>query len=295
MTATSFGKIILSGEHAAVYGQPAVAASIHLKIQAQLQKKSLTDHSTAFIQNLFLLFEQKYQVATTEFSLTLTGDLPVGSNLGSSAAAAHASFLALAEQFHITLTDEEMIALIQEAERFAHGHPSGLDAVTVVKKGVVEFQRQEQNLQNFHYASLPNQAVMNTPFFLIQSGRPLESTKEMIEMVRQKYSTKAVQQIIAEIGKITTQLISDLEKNTLNFDWISPNERYLEELGIVGVKVQEMIHQIEKNGGVAKATGGGGYQQGSGILLAYHPDPQKLESLINQENWKYYQTQLGAI
>lgn len=284
MQATSFGKVILSGEHAAVYGEPAVAASVNLEIAAQLQ---MGVEQSPFLQNLFVLFQKKYQKQTTQFSVDLTGDLPIGSGLGSSAAIAHAVFRALAAYFQINISDDDMIALIQESERFAHGHPSGLDAATVVKKGVIQFQRHGEK---FQVTPLPTTILQDKIFFLIQSGRPAESTKKMIEVVRSKQNARAIK----EIGQITRQVIKNFENNHFDMAWVPANEKYLEELGVVGQKAQEMIDELEHMGAVAKVTGGGGYQHGSGMILTYHDDYEKLENFLRNKTWQYFMVHLGG-
>src|SRR4051794_20351347 len=120
MTATSFGKVILSGEHSAFYGMPAVAASIELSLHAELvdmsSDKQPSKQSSPFIQHLLHLFQQKYQEDTTQLRIHCEGDLPVGSGLGSSAATAHAVLLALSQHFGVVFSDDEKIAFIQEAE-----------------------------------------------------------------------------------------------------------------------------------------------------------------------------------
>jgi mevalonate kinase len=286
---SSFGKVILSGEHSAVYDQPAVAASLDLQIEAKLNIGALPEKNP-FTQNLLSLFEKKFAQKIENFSIEFTGNLPMGSGLGSSAAAAHSALQALAQHFNLPISDDQKIEFIQESERFAHGHPSGLDAVTVVKKGVIEFQRSGAD---FRFAQLPSQQIQETPFSLIQSGQPTESTKRMIEIVKEKQQTDAGKQAIAAIGKITTQLIVDIKANAFILDWMPENERYLEEIGAVSPKAREMIRQIENEKGFAKITGAGGATEGAGMILAYHSDAEKLHAFLAKKEWQHVQVQLG--
>ncbi len=290
----SFGKVILSGEHSAVYGEPAVAASVNLYLEATLHLIKPPAHlqfgEPAFIKNIFSLFSKKFLVQTDGVFITVAGNLSVGSGLGSSASAAYAIFQTLAEHFAITIADDEMIALIQESERFAHGHPSGLDAVTVVKQGVIVFQRTGEN---FAYRNILAPVVQSLPFFLLQSGRPKESTKKMIEVVREKSQTKDGKITIKKIGEVTKKVIAELEANTFTPEWLRENEALLEILDAVGEKARLMISAITKQGGFAKVTGAGGVSDGSGMILVYHPDQQKMASFFDTQEWMYHPVCLG--
>ena len=75
---------------------------------------------------------------------------------------------------------------------------------------------------------------------------------------------------------------------------IKENERLLEKIGAVGEKAQNMIRKIEASGGMAKVCGGGGVKAGSGMLLAVHPDKNRLMQLIKENKWPYLQVKLGA-
>jgi len=337
VSAKSPGKVILSGEHAAVYGEPAVAASVDLFLDAEITPTSSSHPLSSprkrgsseddFIQNIFTIFENRFNLSVDNLDVVLSGDLPTGSGLGSSAAAANATFQALLSHFHISLTDDELISLVQESEKFAHGHPSGLDAATVVKKGIIQFQRHTSSVipaptvipapvvipakagiqsKQFTYQNLPSTLLNQTNFFLIQSGKPLESTKEMLEVAKTKYQTSVGKQAVSEIGKITQQLISDLNHNHFSSDWILPNEQQLEILGVVDPIAQEMINKIATIGGAAKITGAGGKTNGSGMLLSYHPDPEKMQDFLANschpresgdpvKKWSYFEVRLGTI
>jgi mevalonate kinase len=293
MSATSFGKVILSGEHSAVYGEPAVAASVNLQIRAQLTEnnsQSAQDPFFPFIKNLLSLFQEKYNKDTSHLFVKFDGDLPIGSGLGSSAAAAHAILLELSNHFNIPLSDDELIALTQESERFAHGHPSGLDVITVIKRGVIQFQRQGEKL---NFSALPTAQIQAVPFVLIQSGKPEESTKRMIEIVAEKQKTPQGKDVISQIGKLTSQLISDIKSEAFSFEWIKENNRYLEELGVVSAKAHSIIEEVGKIGGYAKVTGAGGQSDGSGMILTYLSDTEKLHAFLDEKKWEFFSVDLG--
>jgi mevalonate kinase len=292
MTAFSFGKVIFSGEHSAVYDQPAVAATVDLRTEAVLETRTKsTQPNSPFLRTLFAIFQEKYHRDAAGLTLRFTGNLPIGSGLGSSAAAAYAAFQALAEYFRMTLLADDYIALIQESERFVHGHPSGLDTATIVKKGVVQFQRHGEKLSS---QNLLPQVIQQHSFFLIQSGVPAESTKTMIKVVQNSHQSVKGQRAVQAIGMITTQLIQDLQSQQFFPEWMTENERYLEELGVVSAKAKQMIRDVEQQSGFAKITGAGGVSDGSGMILSTHSDKEKFEQFLQEKEWSYFSGYLGV-
>jgi mevalonate kinase len=294
ITAQSKGKVIISGEHSVVYGQPALVGGLKLFREVVLRepKKRQIAHS-AIIDNIFKIFEDRYGIKVENLEVLDLGKLPVGSGLGSSAAFAHAIFLSLLKHFDLDASKEELFSLVQESEKFCHGNPSGVDATAVVYGGLVEFVRgNEDNLINQidHQENLLNK----NHFFLIDSGRPMETTREMVEMVSEKLKTdQALQKIINKMGQVTQKLIKAVKESSFDGAAIKENQRLLEELGVVGEKAKQIIQQIEQAGAVAKITGAGGILDGSGMILAYSQDHGKISDLIKKNNWKSYQIQIG--
>ena len=118
-------------------------------------------------------------------------------------------------------------------------------------------------------------------FILIDSGKAVESTKEMVEQVAKNQQH---QHILKHIGSITEQIESGLKKQSFDITLIGENEKLLEDIGVVGEKAQSIIRKIREVGGYAKIAGAGGIRDGSGVILAFHQNIQILEECckINQ-------------
>lgn len=258
------GKLIICGEHAVVYGQPALAAAVNLYTTAVLTP------------------------AKTGFKLDVKTDIPVGSGMGSSASVSAASAMALLKLLQAKPSKELLNQIVYELEKGVHGTPSGIDNTTVVYGGFIKFQKADR-VFNFNKLNLKKALP---EFILINSGRPKETTKEMVTMVRDNLKRNAP--IIEQIGEVAGKFISNFEKGRFNPELVRRNQRLLEKLRVVGKKAQEIVHQIEKAGGVAKICGAGGIKQGSGILLAYHPQIKKIKTLAQKNNWKYFYAELGV-
>ncbi|NCN87756.1 MAG: hypothetical protein GW941_02580 [Candidatus Pacebacteria bacterium] len=293
-SAQSKGKVIISGEHSVVYGQPALVGGLKLFREVVIREpKKRQIAQSAIIENILKIFEAKYGVNVANLEVLDLGKLPVGSGLGSSAAFAHAVFLSLLKHFDLHASKVELFELVQESEKFCHGNPSGVDATAVVYGGLVEFIKGDGN--NF-INQIDNQDNVFTKsnFFLIDSGRPMETTREMVEMVSVKIKAdQALQLVIEKMGQVTRKLIDSVKLNGFNSEAIKENQRLLEELGVVGEKAKQIISQIEEIGAVAKITGAGGVLDGSGMILAYSLDHAKISDLIKKNNWKSYQIQIG--
>lgn len=253
------GKIILSGEHAVVYGFPAIATAVDKRITIDRNGK-------------------------------IDSDLPIGSGLGSSAA-----FAVATSAFEINNLDlDEINKRAYEIERVYHGSPSGLDNSTVTYGGFLWYKKESNGNKTikkiYVKAKLPK-------FYLLNSGKPDESTKEMVEMVAERYKkerryTLGIFRGIENVTKGFLEFLTgDVEHNL--GELMSENERLLEGLGVVSDKAKNIIRTIEKNGGYAKISGAGGRKLGSGMILIYHRDKDKLERLFEGESTTVTPVRLG--
>ncbi len=292
-TASSPAKVILFGEHAVVHGHPAVVATLGLKVNATVEDSTSSSQYSEFIQNILRIFEQKYQRSTNNLKVTIHSEVPIGGHLGSSAATANALFQALLQHFEISFTQNQLLDLVYKSEQFAHGNPSGIDPTVVVYGGILAFQKKDGELTFSH---IHTTAFQNTPFFLVQSGTPKENTKEMVAKVQALIdANEEKKQVLEKIGQLSQAVTLDLRHNNFNPIFITQNERLLEKIEVVGKKAQSMISQIELIGGFAKVTGGGGYQEGSGMLLAHHPQPEILRNFLQTNNWEFFDVNLGEL
>lgn len=298
----SSGKVILSGEHSVVYGEPALVCAIDLGIEAFLiEKKDFEQKPPAlekkvsnfklqqkseYLNYIYKIFFDKFSISSTKFDnlfLFIKSNLPMKSGLGSSAAFAHVVFLCLHNHFNKKASKKEIFELVKNAEMFLHKKSSGVDPSAVVFGGLQVYK----NDNSFEIIKINKE--LN--FFLVNSGIAQESTGEMVvKIVGKSYkSNKRIPEVIKEISQLTSQIIQDVKKQSFNPKLLTKNQRLLEELGVVGKQAADIVHQIELIGGHAKVTGGGGVKKGSGWLLVFHEDEKVLNSFLSQnriENYK---------
>jgi len=261
------GKIILAGEHAVVYGQPAIVAAIDKRITVKIDSAKTSQKTSGLVKFAVAVCMKYLTRSRQDFNIAINSELPIGCGLGSSAALATALVWALLP--HASLKEKNQ--LVKTIEDYQHGNSSGVDQTIVREGGFLRFQKGV-----FQPIKLLIKQVI-----LINSGRPKESTGEMVKMVAKGNYQKEFKQI-GEISNYWDQKL------------IQENERLLEKLGVVGEKAKKMIRQIELIGGLAKVCGAGGVKAGSGMLLAVHPEESKLLQLIKQNNWQYLRVKLGG-
>lgn len=252
------GKLIISGEHAVVYGYPALVASVNLYLTATLNK----------------------------FHLDIKSDIPTGCGLGSSAALAAAKAAVILKWLGINPTKKLINQLAFEQEKSAHANPSGVDNTTVVYGGWLKFQKPNQ-ITRFTQLNFP-------PCFLINTGKPSETTAQMVEFASRQKSP-----LFSLIANCTDAIINLIKQTSLDFNQlkllIHSNELLLEQLGVVSPSTQKIIRQVERGGGVAKVCGAGGRTSTSGIILCLHSQPQQLVKLAKSSKLQYfYPVRLGV-
>ncbi|MFZ5932846.1 MAG: mevalonate kinase family protein [Patescibacteria group bacterium] len=260
------GKVILSGEHAVVYGYPSLitAVSRRLSIKCIKGKKKVDS------------------------------EIPIGCGMGSSAAYAVA---VSALKLKLSGKPWDLEKINREAykmEKKRHGNPSGADNTTVTYGGLLWYRKESEELKVFSQIS-PRRKLPR--IILINSGAPKESTKEMVSLVGNLYRVrpKKVERIFGKIEEVTRTFLKFLlkeESPSLN-DLIKENESLLEELGVVSEPTRSLIRKMEKIGAAVKISGAGGKTLGSGILLAYHPEPLKLLSFAKALNLEFFRVKLG--
>jgi len=158
--ATAPGKVILFGEHAVVYGRPALAAPVtHLRARAVVATDDgpdirliaadlgrATTLSAARPDNplaatVRLVERHAGRPLPRGVTLTVASAIPIASGLGSGAAIAVAVIRVLGILGQLALTREDVSALAYEIERLHHGTPSGIDNTVIAFEQPVYFVR----------------------------------------------------------------------------------------------------------------------------------------------------------
>jgi len=207
--------------------------------------------------------------------IKIKSEIPVGCGLGSSAALATGIVWGMMKDNSEGIRNK----IVKRAEDFMHGKSSGVDQAIVREGGVLRFQKD----RGFEVFKVPNTTEVRNPwtFILVDSGKPVETTGEMVKMVAKGSYEEEFKRMANIVENFKPELIRE-------------NQRLLEKIGVVGERARKMVRKIEKVGGVAKICGGGGVKEGSGALLVYGFEIDKVKELVNERDWRSYQVKLGA-
>ena len=267
------GKIHLMGEHAVVYGKPAILAAINKRLTVTVEGGA--SNTTGDVADILQIVQTHFK-QTKPMRLTIHSEIPEGYHLGSSAAVAVA-VVAAASYFLKNVWNPVLFnQLAYEAEKLKHGNPSGGDNTAVTMGGLIWYRKELEFLKSIW--QLPFTPKLHH-FYVIDTGKPEETTGEMVAMVKSKVkSQKSQMQNYFDENEVQTKRIAvALKENDENvlIDAMRKGERTLEGIGVVSPKVIPIIRGIEKSGGAAKILGGGGRKEGVGYLLCYAKQKQK--------------------
>lgn len=278
-----YGKVILFGEHAVVYGAHAVAAPVPLAIQAKIEDAAeginiiiprwgveqrlheRTEQRHSFERPIGVILEN-LGLIDRAMKIEIFPNVPRAMGLGSSAAVAVAISRALNLHYRLGLDDERINALAYECEKVAHGTPSGIDNTVATYGRFLLFRKGDPPLRR--------ELDVRTPIPLVIGMSGVESlTAKMVERVRQAWqkNPRLYERIFNEIDSLSLQGAEAVERGDLEHvgELMNICQGLLNALQVSCWEVEEMI-QIARNAGAygAKLTGGGG----GGSFIAVCPD-----------------------
>lgn len=293
-------KIHLLGEHAVVHGKPALVTTVDLRLKATISPNGLKNSSNNNLSKIIepIIKKELNLKIIPGYKLEISSEIPVGCGMGSSAAVSSAYIATLLLFLKIPWDLELINKLTYEAEKVFHGNPSGADNSTIIFGGLIWYRKETPDLkliQKLNF-SIPKKLANN--FVLINTGQPKESTKEMVSNVGNLYKEKPAEILNIfnsqeMLTKELLQVIKDANEDEL-IKIIKMGEKNLENIGVTSKFARLIIRDIEKAGGAAKICGAGGAAKSTGILLAYHKNPDKIKEIAEKYNLPCFQKSLGV-
>lgn len=285
------GKIILSGEHWVVYGKPAFVTAVDLRLSVTIEegKKGTKHQAVDHIEELVLSYLKKHQeIKKKLFSCTFSSDILIGRGMGSSAAFCVATVAALLHFYTGKQFDKQVVnSLAYQAEKYFHGMPSGVDVSASCFGGLIFYRKEFEFLKHISSLNFKIPRQFQDNLLLIDSGKPKESTAEMVKHVGKRYNDmpKEMEQTLVQIEKVTKRMVVSIVKEDLNMfsEAVKDNQTYLEDFGIVSDNTKKLMQRLSQFG-VGKVTGAGGLHEGSGMILFLTDQKEKLISYLQEQN-----------
>lgn len=287
---SSHAKAILTGEHAVVYGAPAIAIPVTgigvtatlldgdgWVLDSELYHGPVSQAPAHFapIMVAWRVTAKRLGSKARGGTLRIDSDIPLQRGLGSSAAVAAAVVRATAAQSGVTVHADELHDIVQEAERIAHGTPSGIDAASVVATTPLRFQRG---------TSMPLSPGAPLHIVIADSGIA-SATASAVGGVRElrERDHGRVDRAIARIAEGTEQAQRALVEGALAElgGIMDRNHTELRELGVSTDRLDALV-QAARDGGAlgAKLTGSGG--GGCIVALAPSADTVLIERILRE-------------
>ena len=275
------GKIILLGEHAVVYGRPAIALPIPLAVEAAIRKggeavnvviprwgveQKVRVTNPGFTGIIAQMLEQ-LGLDKENMTIEVFPHIPRAMGLGGSSALAVAIIRAIDHAYKLDLKDGRINELAFECEKAAHGTPSGVDNTVATYGSPLYYQRRDEQ-------PLFSTLKLGQPLELIIGMTGKESlTADTVAKVRASWRQypERYETIFDQIGHLTVSASDAVKSGQLNElgELMNLCHGYLNALQLSTPELEEMIHVARQNGAVgAKLTGGGG----GGSMIALCPD-----------------------
>lgn len=292
ITASASAKTILFGEHAVVYGEPAIAIPLsNTRTIAELRpngrefrvisrKIRLNRPYSALIPGsglqvlLAMLMEVFGLTDLPADTLEIRSDIPIASGLGSGAALSVAVIRAFSKRYDRKLPVERVNEIAYEVEKIYHGTPSGIDNTVIAYEKPVIFTKGE--------GFLPLQADLSGLSLLVADSGIRSRTVDVVSDVRTHYDRNEI--YIHEIGDLVRKAESALESGepTEIGRLMNENQRLLQAIDVSCPELDELTAMALANGALgAKLTGAG--RGGNFIVLAQGPDHAlKLQKLYEE-------------
>jgi mevalonate kinase len=286
--ASAPGKVILFGEHAVVYGRPALAVPVtqvratvevspsdyrgiwidapDIRLKAPLVEIPFDHPLASAIRTIFSDLDVD---PFPNLNIRISSTIPVASGLGSGAAVSVALIRALSAYLGGVLPDDRVNRLAFEIEKLYHGTPSGIDNTVITYARPVYFMR-GRPIETFK-PRRPFTIVIGDTGISAPTLQSVADLRKLWERDRRLWEG-----IFSQVGQIVNKARRAIEYGKLKElgELMDRNHELLKHMTVSSPELEQLIEAARDAGALGAKLSGGG-RGGNMIALA---DPSHAES-----------------
>lgn len=307
MKAIAPGKLILSGEHAVVYGEPALAIAVNRFAQASFSGQA---SSLISFDSLNLSYQKSHTFSALrrikrrlqkDYQAFLRGEYGIRDVLNGPIELTQFVFCNLLDKFNIKPQENFRGFKLSTSSTIPMGCGMGSSAAMILcilhvidqhlnlkltKENYLTYGKEAENLQHGYSSGLDLEISLTggclryqngkaercpmplLPLYLVNTGQPISTTGECVTHVAPYFEHESIK---SDFRAVTNQFDEALKTGqsfmTLR-EIIKENHRLLVTIGVVPDKVKQFIADVEATGAAAKICGAGAVRgQQGGIVL----------------------------
>lgn len=293
-SANASGKVILFGEHAVVYGRPAIAVPVsEVQAKATIEPgpsgQGLVVHAPDLEKRVVVReapigeplahivrasMKAMLRAGDPDLTITVTSHVPIARGMGSGAAVSTAIARALTRHYACWFASQAISDLVFETEVIYHGTPSGIDNTVIAFEKPVYFVK-DATREIFW---------VGEPFLLAIADTGIQSsTREVVGDLRRRHDANPTRYdpLFDRIGEITTRARLAMEKGEIGLlgRLMDDNHTILQQLEVSCPELDRLIMAAREGGALGAKMSGSGWG-GNMIALVSQENRGRLDMML---------------
>ena len=266
-------KIILIGEHAVVYGYPAISLPL-LEVEVTCRVVPATTPWRLFEEDTLSMAVyaslEYLNIKDAYIRCQIDSAIPEKRGMGSSAAISIAAIRAVFDYFEAELPRDVLEILVNRAEMIAHMNPSGLDAKTCLSDHPIRF------IKNVGFEEL---AMDLSAYLVIADTGVYGHTREAIQVVESK--GKEALPFLYALGELTQQAEEAIKaRDAVKLgEILTKAHENLKEIGVSSLEADALVETALQHGALGAKMSGGGL---GGCIIALVADYHQAKDLAER-------------